>query len=72
MHYYDDELSVYGLVRDLYVASAIVCLLWSLVRIARGIMLIGRVSAYDELEDKYTPEEREELIHQIKDDSSHF
>lgn len=69
MHYYDDELTLYGLVRDLFMASAIACLLWALHRIGKGATLLGRVNAYDELEDKYTPEEREALVHRIKAES---
>ncbi|HSK47376.1 MAG TPA: hypothetical protein VLA05_05140 [Coriobacteriia bacterium] len=71
MHYYDDELTVYGLVRNLFAASATVCLLWGLQRMARGTILKARVKAYTELCDAYTPEEREALIHKIKTESLH-
>lgn len=69
MLYYDDELTVYGLVRDLFTASAIVCFLLAIMRAARAVMLSARVDAYDELSDAYTPEEREVLIHRIKAES---
>ena len=69
MDYYDDELTFYGLVRDLFCATAIAWFLVSLHRIARGVLLIGQVSAYDELADAYAPEEREVLIHKIKVES---
>jgi hypothetical protein len=72
MHYYDDELTVYGLVRDLFFAAAITCFLWAMQRLARGLILAGRVDAYDELEDAYTPEEREALIHRIKSESLRY
>lgn len=72
MHYYDDELTVYGLVRDLFAASAITCALWALQRLARGILLGARVKAYHGLSDAYTPEEREVLIHRVKAESMHF
>jgi hypothetical protein len=61
-----DPDTVYGLVRDLFVAGAMMSLLWAIHHIARGILLGARVKAYDHLADAYTPEEREELIHVIK------
>lgn len=72
MHYYDDELTIYGLVRDLFCASAVTCFLWALHRIAAGVMLGGRIRAYQKLEQAYTPEEREVLIHRIKQQSIKF
>lgn len=72
MDYYDDELSIYGLVRHLFVAGAITCFLWAMQRLARGVVLGARLKAYTKLEDAYTPEEREELIHRIKSDSLRF
>lgn len=72
MDYYDNELTIYGLVRDLFVASAITCFLLALHRIANGLMVSGRVSAYSELRDAYTPEEREELIHKVKHGSMRY
>lgn len=72
MHYYDNELTVYGLIRDLFVASAVTCFLWAMHRVARGLILNGQVEAYDELQDAYTPEEREELIHRIKSASLRY
>lgn len=72
MHYYDDELTVYGLIRDLFAASAITCALWALQRLARGVLLGARVKAYGKLSDAYTPEEREALIHRVKIESMHF
>ena len=67
MRWYDDEpVTVYGLVRDLFCAGAITCALYALHRIANGLLLGGAVKTYDRLEDAYTPEEREVLIHKIK------
>ena len=71
MDYYDDGLTVYGLVRDLFVAAAVTCFLTGLQRIARGVMLGARVKSFGRLSDAYTPEEREVLIHRIKVDSLH-
>ncbi len=71
MDYYDNDLSVYGLIRDLFAAAACGCFLLAIHRIARGVQLVGRVSAYDELADSYTAEEREVLIHRIKQGSMH-
>lgn len=72
MDYYDNELTIYGLVRDLFVASSITCLLWALHRIANGLVMQGQVSAYRELSEAYTPEEREVLIHKIKRESVRY
>jgi hypothetical protein len=66
LDYYDDELTLYGLVRDLFIASSITCFLWAAHRVGNGLMLAGRVAAYNELAEAYTPEEREVLIHRIK------
>lgn len=68
----EDEPSVYSLVRDLFCAGAITCFLLALHRIAQGVLLTGRVAAYDTLVDAYTPQEREALIHRIKRDSERF
>lgn len=70
MDYYDNEFTVYDLVRDLFFAGSISFLLYALHRVANGLMLSGRVRAYDELDDAYTAEEREVLIHRIKRDSA--
>ena len=70
MHYYDDELTVYGLIRDLFVASSVTCFLWALHRIGSGVRLSARITAYRKLEEAYTPEEREVLIHKVTQASS--
>jgi len=67
--HYDDWDDLYALIRDLFFASAITCLLLAVHRIARGVALGGRVTALKKLGDAYTPEEREQLIHIIKRDS---
>lgn len=67
--YYDREMTLYDLVRDLYCGAAVACLLWAAHRIGRGLVLRGRVEAFEELADAYTPEERELLIHRIKQNS---
>ena len=70
MHHYfhrlQDPETVYGLVRDIFLAAAITCFLDALHRIAKGLQLSARVDALDEFEDDYTPEEREVLIQKIK------
>ncbi len=67
-YYYrlQDPETVYGLIRDLFVAASMVCFLRALNQLARGAILTGRVKALDEFGDAYTPEEREVLIHKIK------
>lgn len=72
MHYYDDDLTLFELVRDLFKAASITCVLWALHRSARALILNARVEAYEELEDSYTPEEREILIHRIKTESLRY
>jgi len=72
MDYYGSELTVYGLVRDLFCALSITCFLFALHRIANALMIEGRVVAYDELADAYAPEEREMLIHRIKHGSLQY
>lgn len=69
---YDEPLSLYGLVRDLFFAASVTCLLYALHRIGHGLQLGGRVEAYDALEMAYTPEEREQLIHRIKHESMRY
>ncbi len=66
MEYYDNELTVHGLVRELFVAGSITWFLYAMHRLANGRMLSSRVKAYDTLADAYTAEEREVLIHKIK------
>ncbi len=70
--YFDEPETIFGLVRMLFCAGAITCFLYASHRVARGIILTGQVAAYDELEDAYTPEEREMLIHKIKSSSLRF
>lgn len=75
MHHYfhrlHDPETVYALLRDIFLAAAITCFLDALHRIAKGLTLGARVKALDELEDAYTPEEREVLIQKIKVKSLH-
>jgi hypothetical protein len=70
--YFDEPDTIYGLVRGVFCAAAITCFLYASHRIARGIILTGQVAAFDSLEDAYTPEEREALIHKIKQSSLRF
>ncbi len=67
-YYYrlQDPDTLYGLVRDLFVAAAIVCFLGAVNRLANGLVLEGRVKAMSKFGDAYTPEEREVLIHKVK------
>lgn len=69
---YDEPATLYGLLRDLYCAAAVACVLWALHRIADGLLMSARVSAFQTLENAYTPEEREMLIHRVKQQSMHF
>lgn len=64
--YIEEPETIFGVLRAVYVAAAIVCFLLAAQRIGRGLLLTGRVAAFDALEDAYTPEEREVLIHKIK------
>ena len=66
MDYYDNELTVYALVRDVFAALSITCFLMAMHRIACALMIQSRVIAYDEFADAYAPEERELLIHKVK------
>lgn len=67
MHdYMEEPQTIFGLLAALFCAAAVSCFLLAAHRIARGLMLTGRVAAFDSLEDAYTPEERELLIHKIK------
>lgn len=72
MDVYDNELTIYGLIRDLFVASSVTCFLWAMHRVANGLVVAGRVGAYRELPEAYTPEEREVLIHRIKRESLRY
>lgn len=75
MHHYfhrlQDPETVYGLVRDIFLAAAITCFLDALHRIAKALTLSARVKALEEFEDAYTPEEREVLLQKIKVKSLH-
>lgn len=68
----DGSDSLFGLIRFLFAASAVTCFLYAAHRIANGLVLTGQVAAFDSLEDAYTPEERELLIHKIKHNSYRF
>ena len=67
--YIEEPDTIFGVVRALFMAGSITCFLLAAHWIARGLLLTGRVAAFDSLEDAYTPEERELLIHKIKLDS---
>ena len=62
----EEPAGVYELVRDLFCAGSIACVLYAMHRIARGILLGAEIKALGKFEDAYTPEEREALIHKIK------
>lgn len=67
MHdYMEEPRTVFGALVALFCAAAASCFLLAAHRAARGVLLTARVAAFDELEDAYTPEERELLIHKIK------
>jgi len=61
-----DPDTVYGLMRDLFVAGAMVSFLWAIHHVSRALLLGARVKTFEKLGDAYTPEEREQLIHVIK------
>jgi len=69
VEYIEAPDTVFGVLRAVFLAAAFTSFLFAAHKIARGLMLTGRVAAFDELEDAYTPEERELLIHKIKHDS---
>lgn len=69
---YPASFTLYDLIRDLFVASAITCFLLAMHRIGTGVLASARVSALTELGEAYTPEEREVLIHKIKANSFHM
>lgn len=69
---YDEWDELYGLVRDLFMASAITCFLYAMHRIANGLMLGAQVNALRKYGDAYAPEEREVLIHKIKHNSMKY
>lgn len=63
---YDEWDELYGLVRDLFMAGAITCVLYAAHRLANGVMLGAQVKALNSYTEAYTPEEREVLVHKIK------
>lgn len=71
IHRLRDPETIYALARDLFVAGSIACALCAFHRIAAAVKLGARVKALDNLEEMYTPEERDDLIHKIKVKSLH-
>ena len=71
IEYIEEPDTIFGVLRAVFLAGAISCFLLASHRIARGLLLAGRVAAFAELEDAYTPQEREILIHKIKIESLH-
>ncbi len=59
----------WALVNDLFRALAFTFLLHAVHRIADGVLLGARITALREVGEAYTPEEREVLIHRIKQGS---
>lgn len=70
--YLEEPDTVFGLARFLFIAGALTSFLFAAHQAARGLALTGQVAAFDSLEDAYTPEERELLIHKIKHTSLRF
>jgi hypothetical protein len=66
---YDDWDDLYMLLRDIFLALSIAWFLYAAHRIANGLMLTGRVESLSAFGDAYTPEEREALIHSVKQTS---
>ncbi len=69
---YDEWDELYGLVRDLFMASAVTCFLYAAHRIANGVMLGAQIKSLDKFGEAYAPEEREVLIHKIKHQSMRY
>lgn len=63
---YDDWDDLYMLLRDIFVALSITCFLYAAHRVGNGLMLTARVESLAEFGEAYTPEEREALIHKVK------
>lgn len=61
-----DTDDLYFLLRDLFCAAATTCFLWALHGIASGLKTEARLKTLTKLEDALTPEERELLIHKVK------
>lgn len=72
IEYYNDDITLYQLFRDVFIAASITCFLWAAHRTGNGLMLGGRVKAFETLSEAYTPEEREVLIHRIKNSSMRY
>jgi hypothetical protein len=62
----DLSCTAFGAIAAIFCAASVSCFLLAAHRLARGTLLAGRVVALGSLEDAYTPEERELLIHKIK------
>lgn len=61
--------ALWGLAKDLFYALAVACFLYAVNRVATGVLLGARITALREVGEAYTPEEREVLIHRIKQGS---
>lgn len=57
------------LIRDVFYAAATCIGLYTAHRIANGVMCGSRLTALRKMGDAYAPEEREILIHRIKQDT---
>ena len=68
----DRSTDILTIVRDIFGAAAITCLLYASHRIARGLLLNAEVVSLAKFGEAYTPEEREQLIHKIKVQSLRF
>ncbi len=56
----------YALFWDFFILGSVCCALMALHRVAASLKLRARVEAYEELQDVFTVEEREALVHKIK------
>jgi hypothetical protein len=70
--YFDDYDPIFDLVKVTFCAAAVTCFLLAAHRIAKALMLTGEVAALETVEEAYTAEERELLIHKIKQRSLSF
>jgi hypothetical protein len=68
----DGPVTLYGLISDLFIAFSITCFLLAMHRIATGLRLGARITAMRKLEDEFTPEECELVIHRIKKEAVRY
>ncbi len=63
---------LYDLFSGLFMAGAVTCALFAFHRIATALKIQARVEVLEEMGDAFTAEEREELVHKIKQRALHL